>query len=562
MPHQKTTTHPALPCPLLRVFNDRETGLIKDVCDLNFNCAEYPKATLSAVDLSQLEIEARIDAVLHTFLPLSLEETYERYNRTPPRNADDVIPPSPQQKGTPGANTPGSVTPRADAPGSARDAEPFLDINGMTAKPRLLPDGDHGNSNHREHGAHGDNEPADLEVFKAWVEEEHPRRPDGTFDFKGPSPEDWEEIRKLQAQVKAIKAKGNRNALQSAEEAILKRYDDVYAHWRNRGVDIEAPAPKGIRAPTTREVIEDLATGRAPSYIDEAVKGKAVDNLAKAAQIALDKLPPAIKEKLRAKFTGPELQKKLAALAIWALAQTTPPTKVAADVVFTGLLAYWGVTVSSEILGKLAAYAYSAVRARNEGDLQRAADFRADGLSTAVVEGVDAAVTVGAAKGAQKGLGALKGKLATTKGGGKTPQTSPKPEPAREPPPDPPTKPVAPKSRLDWDAVVPKKGKYKGQSRTEHVRLHNVDNLAKPQHGVWVGDGVDLTNEAWARAETLGLKPDTAGNLTVPMGKTVGHLGGQEGVAARAAGQPTQLTSITIIVRPGTAHLITAFPSR
>jgi len=167
MPHQKTTTHPALPCPLLRVFNDRETGLIKDVCDLNFNCAEYPKATLSAVDLSQLEIEARIDAVLHTFLPLSLEETYERYNRTPPRNADDVIPPSPQQKGTPGANTPGSVTPRADAPGSARDAEPFLDINGMTAKPRLLPDGDHGNSNHREHRAHGDNEPADLEVFKA-----------------------------------------------------------------------------------------------------------------------------------------------------------------------------------------------------------------------------------------------------------------------------------------------------------------------------------------------------------------------------------------------------------
>jgi hypothetical protein len=56
---------------LLRVFNDRETGLIKDVCDLNFNCAEYPKATLSAVNLGELEIEARIDAVLHTFLPLS-----------------------------------------------------------------------------------------------------------------------------------------------------------------------------------------------------------------------------------------------------------------------------------------------------------------------------------------------------------------------------------------------------------------------------------------------------------------------------------------------------------
>jgi hypothetical protein len=434
---------------LLRVFNDRETGLIKDVCDLNFNCSEYPKATLSAIDLSQLEIEARIDAVLHTFLPLSLEETYERYNRTPPRNAHDVIPPSSQQQGQRG-------------------------------------------------GTRGDNEPADVEKFyAAWDPAKHPRggNPKNRGEFskvpgasssrveewakhhgfdkavvsadpmagvgdadeqqpQEPTPENWEEIRTLKEKVKAIKAKGKQNALQPAEEAILKRYDDVYAHWRNRGVDIESPGPKGIRAPTTNEVIEDLTTGRPPSYIDDAVKGKAVDNLAKAAQIALDKLPPAIKEKLTAKFTGPELQKKLAALAIWALAQTTPPTKVVADVVFTGLLAYWGVTVSSEILGKLAAYAYSAVRARNEGDLQRAADFLADGLSTAVVEGVDAAVTVGTAKGVQKGLGALKGKLATTRSGGKTAETSPKPESAPEPQPKTgaPSKWINPDGSIRWPA--------------------------------------------------------------------------------------------------------------
>lgn len=115
---------------------------------------------------------------------------------------------------------------------------------------------------------------------------------------------------------------------------------------------------------------------------------------------------------------------------------------------------------------------------------------------------------------------------------------------------------------LDWKAVVPKKGPYKGQPRDVHVRLHNVDNPAKPQHGVFTADGVELTNEAWARAHVLGLKPDAAGNLTVPMGRTVGHLGGQEGIAARAAGQPTELTSITIAVRPGTGEIITAFPAR
>jgi RHS repeat-associated protein len=120
----------------------------------------------------------------------------------------------------------------------------------------------------------------------------------------------------------------------------------------------------------------------------------------------------------------------------------------------------------------------------------------------------------------------------------------------------------APSTTLDWNAVVPKKGPYKGQPRDIHVRLHNVDNLAKPQHGVFTGDGVNLTNEAWARAQSLGLKPDAGGNLTVPMGKTVGHMGGQEGVAARASGQPTDLTSITIAVRPGTTEVITAFPSR
>jgi hypothetical protein len=110
---------------------------------------------------------------------------------------------------------------------------------------------------------------------------------------------------------------------------------------------------------------------------------------------------------------------------------------------------------------------------------------------------------------------------------------------------------------LDWKAVVPTKGPYKGQPRDVHVRLHNVDNPAKPQHGVFLGDGVDLTNEAWAKAQALGLKPDAGGNLTVPMGRVVGSEGGQAGAAALAAGgKPAELGSITIHVWPAPQNLV------
>lgn len=121
-----------------------------------------------------------------------------------------------------------------------------------------------------------------------------------------------------------------------------------------------------------------------------------------------------------------------------------------------------------------------------------------------------------------------------------------------------PTKTVAP---LDWKAVVPTKGKYKGEPRDVHVRRHNVDDLDKLQHGVFRGDGVDLTNEAWARSQVLGLKPDAAGNLTVPMGRVVGDVGGLEGLFQRTGGRATRLNSITIHVRPGTNEIITAYPT-
>ncbi len=52
----------------------------------------------------------------------------------------------------------------------------------------------------------------------------------------------------------------------------------------------------------------------------------------------------------------------------------------------------------------------------------------------------------------------------------------------------------------DWDAVVPKKGKYKGQSRADHVRLHNKNNTDKDYHGVFDNDAVSEVDAAWKRA--------------------------------------------------------------
>ncbi len=108
---------------------------------------------------------------------------------------------------------------------------------------------------------------------------------------------------------------------------------------------------------------------------------------------------------------------------------------------------------------------------------------------------------------------------------------------------------------LDWKSVVPLKGKYKGQAREDHVRLHNIDNPAKPQHGVFNGDGVDLTNEAWQKAQANGMKPDADGTLKVPMGKIVGRSGGGEAHLGKL------FYNLEIKLVPGTNKIITAFPS-
>ncbi|WP_162864235.1 hypothetical protein [Pseudomonas viridiflava] len=60
---------------------------------------------------------------------------------------------------------------------------------------------------------------------------------------------------------------------------------------------------------------------------------------------------------------------------------------------------------------------------------------------------------------------------------------------------------------LDWKSVVFLKGKYKGEVRENHVRLHNFNDTAKPLNGVFNGDAVNLTSEAWQKAQANGIKP-------------------------------------------------------
>jgi transcription elongation factor Elf1 len=136
------------------------------------------------------------------------------------------------------------------------------------------------------------------------------------------------------------------------------------------------------------------------------------------------------------------------------------------------------------------------------------------------------------------------------------------PEPIQRPgirPPVPPPPPqvnglvVRTYTTLDWTVVVPIKGKYKGENRYDHVRRHNVDDTTKPNHGIFKEDGVATTNAAWNRAQDLGLKPNSAGELIVPMGETVGISGG-------ALGTGLPLNSVRILVQPTTNNIITSMP--
>jgi hypothetical protein len=93
---------------ICNVLNDQDSGLIKDLVDLNFVADEYPRATLSAVDPAELQAEIAVDQGLAQMgFPLSLQELAERYGRTiatDPR--DQLQAPGQQPSGLPGGLPP------------------------------------------------------------------------------------------------------------------------------------------------------------------------------------------------------------------------------------------------------------------------------------------------------------------------------------------------------------------------------------------------------------------------------------------------------------------------
>jgi filamentous hemagglutinin len=103
---------------------------------------------------------------------------------------------------------------------------------------------------------------------------------------------------------------------------------------------------------------------------------------------------------------------------------------------------------------------------------------------------------------------------------------------------------------LDWSIVS-----KTGESREAHVRLHGSNNLQKPSHGVFYGEPVAVTNEAWSLAQQTGVKPVTVGgaDIRVIPRPNSGYSGG-------FAGQGQNLDSVTIVTQKGTNKIITAFP--
>jgi len=102
--------------------------------------------------------------------------------------------------------------------------------------------------------------------------------------------------------------------------------------------------------------------------------------------------------------------------------------------------------------------------------------------------------------------------------------------------------------KLNWDTVV-----KKGETREMHVALHEVNDLGKPEHGIFYGDAVDTINKAWSNRASGYMM--TAGNVDlyiVPY-RNAGYAGGY-------LGQGNNLNHVTIVTQKGTNNIITGFP--
>ena len=98
---------------------------------------------------------------------------------------------------------------------------------------------------------------------------------------------------------------------------------------------------------------------------------------------------------------------------------------------------------------------------------------------------------------------------------------------------------------LDW-----------ANARISHVKEHAGQNLIKPEHGVFYGDPIKVTDEAWVIAQKLKIKPLVINNrdhYVVPRANA-GYYGGYSGTREN-------LNHILLITEHNSNKVITSFPS-
>jgi hypothetical protein len=129
-----------LSAAMKHVLNDREVGLVPDLCDRNFaGLEEYPTAALSGIDEAELKESLAIDQGLQQLgFMLDAEEIEERYGRKHQTNPKHALKPPgqaaggpPGLPGLPGGDTPPDGPP--DAPASPQDGSG----DGTTARTKV-----------------------------------------------------------------------------------------------------------------------------------------------------------------------------------------------------------------------------------------------------------------------------------------------------------------------------------------------------------------------------------------------------------------------------------------
>ena len=105
--------------------------------------------------------------------------------------------------------------------------------------------------------------------------------------------------------------------------------------------------------------------------------------------------------------------------------------------------------------------------------------------------------------------------------------------------------------KLNWDAIVSKKG----ETRVEHIKRHMVQNNSRETHSVFNGNPIDMVNDAWEQRHLVEPISDGMGGTiyNIPY-KNAGYESGYINTSA-------QMDYITIVTLDESTDLITAFPS-